>query len=58
MNKYKVIFTHNPQDFFNGSEPGELTEIRPVRLLGLRQILRKVDEGYKAVIVKGGDGNG
>ena len=24
--KYTVVFTHNPQDFYNGEEPAELSK--------------------------------
>lgn len=56
---FKVIFTHNPQDFFSGLEPYELCEV--VRFESqdeIPAILDRVAEGYKAVIVIDGDGDG
>ena len=28
--KYTIVFTHNPQDYFEGMEPGELAVYREV----------------------------
>lgn len=56
--KYKAIFTHNPQDFFEGAEPFELCQVlrfEPDDEAAFREILSLVDEGYKAVITMGGD---
>ena len=32
--KYTIVFTHNPQDFFEGIEPEDLTVYRPAPLWG------------------------
>ncbi len=60
--KYKAILTHNPQDFFDGSEPHELCE--KVEFDGsddcpkIQAILQLVSNGYKAIIFRGGDEHG
>ena len=52
---YKAILTHNPQDFFDGTEPFELCEM--VRFENgnsrseIQRILNMVANGYKAVLV-------
>ena len=59
MKKYNVIFTHNPQDFFEGSEPDELREAMTItEEAPLELILRMVDRGYVAVVFQrdGDDG--
>ena len=49
--EYKVTYTHNPQDYFNGSEPEELVETDTITdIFDLVQVLAMVDEGYKAII--------
>lgn len=52
---YKAILTHNPQDFFDGTEPYELCVVIHFEngnsLSEIRDILNFVDSGYKAVIV-------
>lgn len=51
--KYKVILTHNPQDFFEGIEPEDLTETRIAETAeDLAEILEKVYGGYKAIITR------
>lgn len=52
MKQYNVIFTHNPQDFFNGAEPDELTEFIMANDSKLPEILKRVDGGYYAIISK------
>lgn len=55
--KYTVIFTHNPQDFFEGSEPDDLFEIKITDNIDhdtIMMILNQIKEGYKAIIL-GGD---
>ena len=55
MKKYKAILTHNPQDYFEGKEPDELTET--VKFFDvfyypkMDKILNMIDNGYKAIIV-------
>lgn len=58
--KYTVIFTHNPQDFFEGSEPDDLFEIKitdNIERDTIMMILNQIKEGYKAIIL-GGDNTG
>lgn len=58
--KYTVIFTHNPQDFFEGSEPDDLFEIKitdDIEHDTIMMILNQIKEGYKAIIL-GGDNTG
>ena len=59
--KYKVILTHNPQDYYEGIEDEELVEIRGFDLLTVEQIafiLHMVDEGYKAIFQQESDPGG
>lgn len=49
---YTIIFTHNPQDFFEGIEPSELVEIRNVCGEDLRpQLEPMIKDGYKAIVL-------
>lgn len=53
--EYKVILTHNPQDFFEGIEPEDLTETVIIKSAeDLRPILDMVSGGYKAIITQTG----
>ncbi len=61
--RYKIILTHNPQDFFEDREPNEL--IRTIIMnsqfdyLSMYEVLHCVDNGYKAIIFPmDGDGRG
>ena len=49
--KYTIVFTHNPQDYFEGMEPGELAVYREVDAdeLSLSIALMCAD-GYKAIV--------
>ena len=60
MKKYKATLTHNPQDYFDGTEPEELVEtMRLNTLLDMILMLCKVDGGYKAIIeIEEGDDSG
>lgn len=56
--RYTVIFTHNPQDFFEGSEPDDLAEIKitdDINHETITMILDQIKEGYKAIIMGGED---
>lgn len=56
--RYTVIFTHNPQDFFEGSEPNDLAEIKitdDINHETITMILDQIKEGYKAIIMGGED---
>jgi hypothetical protein len=53
--KYKIVCTHNPQEFFNGAEPVELA--KTVLTDDLNADVPKVlDGGYKAIVTYAGDG--
>ena len=49
--KYTIVFTHNPQDFFEGIEPEYLTVVREATNEELEaEIVPMVDGGYKAIV--------
>ena len=49
--KYTIVFTHNPQDFFEGIEPEYLTVVREAAGEELEaEIVPMVDGGYKAIV--------
>ena len=56
--RYKVIFTHDPQDYFNGvpsaeetSERIEFPDTPSGCLYGILNIMGHVDAGYKAIVM-------
>lgn len=60
MKKYKATLTHNPQDYFDGTEPDELVEtMRLTTISDVALMLMKVDDGYKAIVeIEEGDDSG
>lgn len=49
--KYTIVFTHNPQDFFEGIEPEDFTVIKEATDEELEvEIVQMVDGGYKAIV--------
>lgn len=49
--KYTIVFTHNPQDFFEGIEPEDLIVVREATSEELvAEIVPMVDGGYKAIV--------
>lgn len=50
--RYTVIFTHNPQDFFEGSEPDDLAEIKITDDINHETITMILDQ------IKGGEDTG
>ena len=49
--KYTIVFTHNPQDFFEGIEPDDLIVVRESTNEELEaEIVPMVDGGYKAIV--------
>lgn len=51
--RYKAVLTHNPQDFFDGTEPHELCETVEFNThshVKIKRILKAVNNGYKAII--------
>ena len=50
---YKIIATHNPQDFFEGIEPEDLPEYYEAKNESLTEIVSKfIDGGYTVIIYK------
>lgn len=49
---YNVVFTHNPQEFFEGYEPDELTEFAKLTKDEISTITDRIDGGYYAIISK------
>ena len=49
--KYTIVFTHNPQDFFEGIEQDDLKVVREVTNEELEsEIVPMVDGEYKAIV--------
>ena len=49
--KYTIVFTHNPQDFFEGIDPEDLTVYREVDADELSlSISQMCVDGYKAIV--------
>lgn len=49
--KYTIVFTHNPQDYFEGIEPDELTVYRDVDTDELSLLIAPMcADGYKAIV--------
>ena len=54
--KYTIVFTHNPQDFFEGIEPDDLIVVREVTNEELEsEIVPMVDGGHKAIVFQAGE---
>ena len=54
--KYTIVFTHNPQDFFEGIEPDDLIVVREANKEELEaEIVPMVDWGYKAIVFQEGE---
>lgn len=63
--KYKAIFTHDPQDYFNGDLSAEETsksfcfDSVEQCVFSICEVLKLIDEGYKAIILlQEGDDSG
>lgn len=53
MKKLRLIFTHNPQDYFNGIEPRELTKAYEVMLFtSIADIVRELKAGYQVIVTE------
>ena len=49
--KYTIVFTHNPQDYFEGIEPDELTVYRDVDTDELSLLIAPMcADGYNAIV--------
>ena len=54
--KYTIVFTHNPQDFFEGIEPEDLIVVQEATNEELEaEIVPMVDGGYKAIVFQAGE---
>ena len=54
--KYTIVFTHNPQDFFEGIDPDDLIVVREATNEELEaKIVPIVDGGYKAIVFQAGE---
>jgi hypothetical protein len=48
---YQVIATHNPQDFFNGTEPDDLPEHYAATNENLADVVSKcINDGYVVIV--------
>jgi hypothetical protein len=48
---YQVIATHNPQDFFKGTEPGDLPEYYETTNENLADVVSKrINDGYVVIV--------
>lgn len=57
MARFRLICTHNPQDFFNGIEPIDLSLICESDHLE-DAVCNAIDGGYQVIITKAGDIDG
>lgn len=58
MNGYRVVLTHDPQDFFEGAIDviaEEMTIENQDDIASIKETLDMVDGGYKAIIFPKGD---
>ena len=49
--KYTVVFTHNPQDFYNGEEPAELSKSYVTANLE-DDVSKELENGYQVIVTK------
>ena len=49
--KYTVVFTHNPQDFYNGEEPAELSKSYVTAHLE-DDVSKELENGYQVIVTK------
>ena len=56
MKRFKLTCTHNPQDFFNGDEPAELTKVYETRSLE-SDVSCELENGYQVIVSKVVEGN-
>lgn len=47
--KFRIISTHNPQDFFNGDEPFELSKVQEADTLDAI-VEQELKDGYKVIV--------
>ena len=51
LHKYRITCTHNPQDFYNGEEPAELSKSYITSDLE-KDVSNELDDGYKVIVSK------
>ena len=49
--KYTVVCTHNPQDFYNGEEPSELSKSYVTAHLE-DDVSKELENGYQVIVTK------
>ena len=49
--KYTVVLTHNPQDFYNGEEPAELSKSYVTAHLE-DDVSKELENGYQVIVTK------
>jgi hypothetical protein len=50
--QFRITCTHNPQDFYNGIEPSELTKAYTTSNLE-EDAAKELENGYQVVVTKG-----
>ena len=49
--EYKITCTHNPQDFYNGEEPAELSKSYVTANLE-DDVSKELESGYQVIVTK------
>ena len=49
--EYKITCTHNPQDFYNGEEPAELSKSYVTAHLE-DDVSKELESGYQVIVTK------
>ena len=49
--EYKITCTHNPQDFYNGEEPSELSKSYVTAHLE-DDVSKELENGYQVIVTK------
>ena len=51
QHEYKITCTHNPQDFYNGEEPSELSKSYVTDHLE-DDVSKELENGYQVIVTK------
>ena len=51
QHEYKITCTHNPQDFYNGEEPSELSKSYVTDHLE-DDVSKELESGYQVIVTK------
>ena len=51
QHEYKITCTHNPQDFYNGEEPSELSKSYVTANLE-DDVSKELENGYQVIVTK------